>query len=355
MRTRITLISLLTLFTTTLTAQDADKQIDNQSFKEQLRINNPLSYLSVPYVGDLHFLDEETRNYILTADIEPHFFLFMEENTAFAVDFFAKIKVRILTDRSFPVRTPSYMPGGNLYLRTRFRKTGYDYLSLNFTHHSNGQDGCALNGYTYTDSQGCINTSGNQLPNLSPVLNQNNGNFSTNFLQLGYNIAFEQLENDTTRTLSYYIFKHDDGEFKGDLYNYIYFGYQFHFIGIEEELRGRYGLHQFKFLFQRIAAAYWQDSPVKRFEAERFVAEIAVNLSTIDRLEGFSFHNRFNVDLKYNFTLRGLSSNSTSLFVMAGYKGQDDYNIYFENSFPYVGFGISAGNIIYSPREKSIL
>lgn len=312
------------------------------NYKDHFRINTPLSYLT-PTFGDIQF-KEKIKHYVLTADVEPHFFIFMEDNTSFAIDFFARFIVRIQTGTSLPVRTPSYMPGSTLYLKSNFFEKPFDYFTLNFTHHSNGQDGCPLNNTQPNANNDCFpNSNGGD----RKVFNQYNGNFSTNFLELGYNLSFQKL-NDTTKTLGYYLFKQDISKFIGDKYDYIYIGFQNHFTGIEPELIGRYGLQKIKIKYQRITSANWLFSEVKKFEADRFIAELNFNISSMNRLESFKFINRFNIDLKYNFTVMALKTNSTSLFVMAGYKGQDDYNIYLEDHFFYFGFGLSAGSIVYS-------
>lgn len=338
---------LLTLFVIGLNGIFAQDTLDQTSiYKNHLRLNSPLTYLTLPFAGDLQWRPSFT-NYILTADVAPHFFLFTESNTNFALDIFTDIKIRILRANSLPVRTPSFKAGATIHYQLGFiqHEDIFDYLSFTFKHHSNGQDGCPLFGYEKDSDDLCLNAG---IPNPdNRIFNQANGNFSTNFFELGYNIS-TQKQDSSTKTLGWYVFRHEDSEFIGEKYHHFYIGYQYHFTGIEPELIGRYAKNQLSIKYQRTTAAYWKNSDVRKFEADRLVLELNTNLSRMERFENFRFINRFSLEARYNFTVRKLASNSTSLFVMAGYKGQDDYNIYLEDSYAFIGCGISAGSIIYS-------
>lgn len=91
------------------------------------------------------------------------------ENFNYFMNFSGKLNYRILREMSAPLRTPGFMPGGNLYFwwnrlnRNLSKHVDFMYFSFMFRHHSNGQ-----NGNIYTPD-GRINTE--------------SGNFSTNFAE----------------------------------------------------------------------------------------------------------------------------------------------------------------------------
>jgi hypothetical protein len=55
----------------------------------------------------------------------------------------------------------------------------------------------------------------------------------------------------------------------------------------------------------------------------------------------FNLKKRLNVSLKYYYQFPFMQN--VSFIVGGGYRGQDDYNIYFEDSYAYVQFGIASG------------
>lgn len=79
-----------------------------------------------------------------------------------------KVVLRMFRERSLPVRTPSYMPRVTVYVPVGGAPGSRvnDYLVFTASHHSNGQSG------PFRDSTGAINLV--------------DGNFSTNFLALGW-------------------------------------------------------------------------------------------------------------------------------------------------------------------------
>jgi len=342
-------ILFLVIFVICSFPPDVNGQSDSQTnlrYKKLFKVYAPFSEVTGPIVGDMHFNNGLT-NYILTAQVEPHFFLSSQGKSKFAFDFYFGIDVRILRETSLPVRTPSTRPGVTFYWPTQFvNNPSYaDYLTLGIMHFSNGQDGCTLNGYNYNLDDECIQTRV-LLPN-EKIFNQYNGSFSTNFFEFGYNLSKEHSEIPVRR-LSNYISPFGKRTYHGDRLHYFYLGYQHHFLNIEPGLRGRYGLQRLVFKYKRITSVNWENSPIPKYEADRLLIRWTTNLSKVDKLPNFKFHNRIVFDAKYYFTWKKLSSNSTNFFIMGGYKGQDEYNIYLEDDFFYAGFGLSVGNILYS-------
>jgi hypothetical protein len=96
------------------------------------------------------------------------------------------VRVRILKQRSAPVRTPSFMPMGTFQLfHLLDRKPGKPWGNIahllvyeaRIGHHSNGQDGCVFEGTSPPD---CLGADPDAL-----IINRINGSFSTNYFRFG--------------------------------------------------------------------------------------------------------------------------------------------------------------------------
>ncbi len=98
------------------------------------------------------------------ANIAPPFYIALMRR--FAVVLTPKVILRQFAEGSWPVKTPSYMPRVTFY-RWWSRGEDAEYLSLRFSHHSNGQGG-------------------DHRDRVTGELNREHGNFSTNFLDLTY-------------------------------------------------------------------------------------------------------------------------------------------------------------------------
>ena len=101
------------------------------------------------------------------------------------------IRLRMTRSRSSPVRTPSFEPKGTLqFVRVTKMSTSplrSSVLIINFVpwgHHSNGQDGCSLEGYSRDEDSGNCRP-GEDFNPQDPALNLHDGSFSTNYSRLG--------------------------------------------------------------------------------------------------------------------------------------------------------------------------
>lgn len=100
--------------------------------------------------------------------IVPHLFLMGEK---WAFDATPKMVVRMLSEESAPVRSPSFMPRVTVYRTFGKNDAGdrqLDAMYLTISHHSNGQDGPFY------------------LDEARRTINAKSGSFSTNFLELAY-------------------------------------------------------------------------------------------------------------------------------------------------------------------------
>ena len=113
---------------------------------------------------------------IFEGQISPDFLFTLSEKKTTGFAFFPKIVLRMYNEKSFPVKTPSYMPSLLFYHRIispftkkifRFFKSEDQlaFLTYRISHHSNGQ-----NGNYYTVSRDSVNFI--------------NGNFSTNAFEV---------------------------------------------------------------------------------------------------------------------------------------------------------------------------
>ena len=142
-------VALLTVLPAVLTAQDDTPGLAPQ-FEPSYVVFGPWSR---------HHPD---TTLFYEANIAPSFYISL--NRRFAVVLTPKVILRQFAEGSWPVKTPSYMPRVTFY-RWWTRGENAEFLALMFSHHSNGQGG------------------GHRSP-ATGRFNHENGNFSTNFLDL---------------------------------------------------------------------------------------------------------------------------------------------------------------------------
>lgn len=247
----------------------------------------------------------------LVGDINAHFVLFNTPKSRFFFDVSARIKVRLLAQYGEPVKSPSYMPSGNLYYRLNSDAYKPQFLQLSYTHHSNGIRGSTL------------------LPDGS--FNRDSGKFSTDFYSLNYTIGKRV---DKTNTIDN----------------------QYSTIGIELHrglfgkdaalgLPGHYGFVRVNGGYIYNIAKKYQDDIDPNKASFKNWQRIQFDFTYIaDKYNGYNAFNlkkRLNVSLKYYYQFPFMQN--VSFIVGGGYRGQDDYNIYFEDSYAYVQFGIASG------------
>ncbi len=159
----------------------------------------------VPFLeGTKVFVNVPRASIRFEADIQPHLVvsqnfsdkLVIEESltsegepgrwrVAYSVVGTPRVRLRMLDERSAPVRTPSYMPKGTLMMmffrgeRTEPRhRVGIWSPELTVGHHSNGQDGCLFATDTMLDDD-CVGQE-----DLAQI-NRLDGSFSTNYVRVG--------------------------------------------------------------------------------------------------------------------------------------------------------------------------
>lgn len=297
MRLNCFLLLMLSGLFDTVHGQDVLKSdsLNRQLNAEYLKLyqeNSPLSYTS-----PLSELGAPSK-YLLSGRLTTTYMLVATKKLPIALAIQPDFTVRVRTEKSAGVRTPSFKLGGILYYRLPGTEKEYRYLSLSYTHHSNGQDGDALN------PDGTINTI--------------NGNFTTNYLSLAYHFGRQY----RAPGLSDYSLNHSASLKIGK-----WFGY-------ERALENDYG-------FTRIGYGFSWRKYEARKEQWRLNAELNYAVNQMSAYDMARADKRLNTELSFHYALPFMSN--VFLMATAGYYGEDPYNIYYQDRYAFVRFGISTG------------
>ena len=249
---------------------------------------------------------------MLVGDVNAHFVLFNTPKSRFFFDVSTRVKLRLLKAYGEPVKSPSYMPSGNLHYRLNRDAYRPQFLELSYTHHSNGIRG----------------------PTLRPDggFNRDSGKFSTDFYSLNYTIG-KRIDKANTidnhySTLGIEIHRGLFGK-----------------SGTAEGLPGHYGFVRVNGGYIYNIAKRYTDDIDRNQSSFKNWQRIQFDFSYIaDKYNGYNALNlkkRFNASLKYYYQFPFMQN--VSFIVGGGYRGQDDYNIFFEDSYAYVQFGIASG------------
>ena len=248
----------------------------------------------------------------LVGDVVANFVVFNTPKSRVFVNAFTRIKIRLLSAQGAPVKSPSYMPGVQLFYRLNHDIYKAEFVSLGFTHHSNGVRGPTLN-------------PGNSF-------NVDSGKFSTNFYTLNYTkgkrIDYENVILNRYSTLGLEV---HTGLFTRK--------------GTAEGLKDRYGFVRLNGTLMYNLAKKYAD-PIKSDKWvydnwQRVQLDFTYIADKYDNYNALNLKKRLNVSLKYYYNLPFLQD--MAIMAGAGYRGQDDYNIYFQNSYGYAMIGLSSG------------
>lgn len=325
------------------------RQLSNKRFFERTLLFTDPSWGSPPYFD----LGSEKDSYILSADIQPVFAI-GGEKFPIAIHLVPRYKVRIFKDNpkfrdtSLAVRTPSFMPGGYVLIPITRISDPYDdlhYLSLRYSHHSNGQDGNPV------EADGSYNTY--------------NGDFSTDFIELGYNFNFR---NRRTKALRKDFCPVTNAETIKDSQMKFPFCDWFGRFGIEQHvfsqdaLKGRYGKTRInlKVGYLHVTNHRWRVRSKEHIDGEtigscykrelfRVIVNVNINVDKLD--EPYSdVSRRVNADI--SGYMRLLAGN-TAAFLSIGYYGNDPYNVYFEKNYFFIRGGVALGFFVNTNKLNS--
>lgn len=170
-RVSLHIFCVMFIFLSTSHAQDNDSTEDSLAYEKFLMMvnaNREQSYLTIGSgIGNLEPL-------LLEAKLSPSYF-FSRNRHRWAVMINPQVQIRMLNERSLPIRNPSYRVYATVYKELEFwkqsplRKVFFENALLYFSwvHHSNGQDGPFY------------------VSDTTREINFEDGNFATNFFQLG--------------------------------------------------------------------------------------------------------------------------------------------------------------------------
>ncbi|MES2376473.1 MAG: hypothetical protein V4553_07835 [Bacteroidota bacterium] len=248
---------------------------------------------------------------LLTSDLTANFVLVNTPKLPFFVVAAPEINIRLFFEKGSPVKSPSYTPGLAIYFRVNSDAYHSRFFSVAYNHHSNGIEGPTF-----------YNTG---------VLNVDSGKFTTNFYTLLFHAGTRIDKDDLI------------------INSYISGGAELHAGLIGEGsaagLDGKYGWVRAKgsWLYS-LAKRYDNDIDPNKKEFHDWMRMQLDLQYIVDKYDGYSFgevKKRLNTRLKYYYQLAFMQN--TAVMLGGGYRGQDEYNIYFQDSYAYFTFGLSAG------------
>jgi len=282
------------------------RELANKAYIHLYKENADLAYTSPG--GEIG----APSKYVINGRLTTTYMLFGSYKSPVAFAIIPDFTVRVRNEFSAAVRTPSYRLGGALYARLNPNPEHYKYAELAFTHHSNGQDASPRN------DDGSINT--------------RTGNFNANYLTLSYRFGnFKAANTDG----SYYSLNHRAG-----LQWYKWFRY-------EPALDDGFGFTRILYNFSlrrydeiekksKISSSYKEEK-----ETWRLNAEVSYAVNKIPEKNIWNAGRRLNTEVSFNYSFPFM--HNVFLMAAAGYYGEDNYNIYFKDSYGYMRFGLSSG------------
>ncbi|MBC6109189.1 hypothetical protein ACFOG5_12240 [Pedobacter fastidiosus] len=305
-----TFLSLfLFLFVSQLHAQDSltiKREFANKQYVNLYKENSDLAYTSP--AGEIG----APSKYVINGRLTTTYMLLGSYKSPVAFSIIPDFTVRVRNEFSAGVRTPSYRLGFAVYARLNTNPENYKYGELAFTHHSNGQDQDAIN------ADGSINTL--------------TGNFNANYLTASY--RFGHL-TPTNPDESYYSFNHRIGL------------QWFKFFRYEPALDLGFGftrvLYNFSWRKYDEIEKSARNKPKVKTEKEtwRLNTEVSYAVNKIPSKNFVNIGKRLNAEINFNYSFPFM--NNVFLMAAVGYYGEDNYNIYFQDHYGYMRFGLSSG------------
>jgi hypothetical protein len=256
------------------------------------QVNQGNSYITFPAdIGNIEPLWFE-------ANLSPEFYIRKSKDSRLMGVLTPQIIIRMYQERSFPVRTPSYMPQITAYYLMSPKKDKNTFsLFGKIAHHSNGQDG------DFYLENGEVNL-------LS-------GDFATNYFEAGI---------IKTNYISRF-----------DAHQFLKTSLEIHPTGWSaDELAGRYSTvrwHNTVSIFKL---------PVTENKNSRRKAQISLKGETtwmFGRVEGWDNFSSKRLNLKLTFYYHPKFLEDIGLFAQI-YHGMDYYNIYFNHQLEVIRFGL---------------
>lgn len=264
---------------------------------ELSQVNQGNSYFTFPTdIGNIEALWFE-------ANLIPNFYLRESKNSRLMGVLTPQIILRMYQERSYPVRTPSYMPQITLYYMLNGGEDGTKFsLFGRWAHHSNGQDG------VFFLENGEVNVK--------------SGNFSTNYLESGLIIT-----NINTRFNAYQFFKSSI-----EIHPHAWSG---------KELEGMYSDIRWHNTISIYKLPSKSDQNTKKRPDISVKGESTWMFGELNNWDAVSL-NRLNMRLTFYYHPKFLED--IGLFAQY-YHGLDYYNIYFSHRLDILRFGLMTENL----------
>lgn len=253
-------------------------------------VNQADSYITFPTdVGNITPL-------IFEANISPSFIIGQRKGSRFMGVLTTQVISRMYNEKSFPIRTPSYIPHLTFYylIGNKQSKT-HNTLFGRIAHHSNGQDGSFYK---------------------NGLINIQSGNFSTNYFEIG--IVRTSYSNTSTAIKFFkssieihpqsWMLEEIRGLYSGFRWHNSFTTFRFPFISSDEDENSKFSLKVETFLM----------------------------LDDYDKLNILNFE-RLNARVTFYYHPKYLED--IGLFVQL-YHGMDYYNIYFNQHIDIIRFGM---------------
>lgn len=287
----------------TLPAPVDSVRFRNHRYNEFFRANRDFSYISPS--GELG----APSKYVINGELIASYFLLDSPKSRLSVAVTQRFMARTRTDRSSPIRTPSFRLGTQVFYRLSSNVTHYKYVEAQFFHHSNGQDGDTFR------------------PN--GTYNTETGDFSTNYIQATYNWGTHLSQRH------------------GTYYN---LGYRWHapVFNHSEGLEGHYGFGRLlgQATYRLLTRTSEESAPTVTTERVRVTLQASYAVNKLDDWSLTAAQRRLNVECSLWYI--PAFSRDAGIFATAGYYGEDPYNIYFNDRYAFIRLGIAAGFTRYT-------
>lgn len=289
---RVTLSILISISIVLSVSAQKEESIPGIGPMELSQVSQGNSYATFPTdIGNIEPL-------MFEVNIVPNFYLRQSKNSRLIGVLTPQIILRMYQEKSYPVRTPSYMPQITLYYMLRGEANGKK-LSLfgRYAHHSNGQDG------DFFLENGEINVI--------------SGDFSTNYIESGLIIT------NINRRLNAYQFIKTSFEFHPQAWS-------------KGKLEGIYG----KYRWHNTFSIY--KLPIKAEDSYKKKTDISVKgestwmFGELNNWDALSL-NRLNFSFTFYYHPKFLEDIG---FFTQYYHGLDYYNIYFSHKIDMLRFGL---------------
>lgn len=335
-------------------SQTDDKSVHpNQTLILNSVSQTPLPHLQypIPIRKDFNFTEAENfgNPYVLSADLPVPLVILNNPDSRFMATIMPRIKLRIFdnsvvhvnndsTDASNPIRTPSFIPGVMFNYSFKAIETEENIIQpsilWSIEHHSNGQDGPVF------DKDGQID-----IPDRK--FNIINGNFAKDIYgKVALGLTKVNFNTKLDKTSLFYDFFYrlsaNDNSFwkrnytkeKFTILSY-FFELEYPIYGRQEETLGY--VPAWYFSTRGVIDQYFIGKINKDF-ANTFSMSFNLDVA-LGKLNLNHPMNRVNFEYQYHFRFPFFKN--TYLMLNFGYKGIDDYNIYFEDSYWFGGVGLS--------------